>query len=557
MLKREYALYVDPSSSSHVGKVINGRYRLISSLGRGSLGEVYLADDIRQRRQVAIKVFDGTQIGQEEFKSQFRERTEIVASLKHPNLISIIDSGDGEIPFIVTEYLGGGTLRSMLEKSSSLTPSQAVVVGIEISKVLDYGHKRGIIRYDLRPEKIFFDVEGEIKLSDFGFLSVTPEHIEIGVNRYASPEQTDKETPSTASDIYSLALILYEAVVGPEKFELVTQNDRNQEITLSEAIFGSLANPITLALSCEPSSRPDAESFHNMLLEASKDLSRPQPLPVNSGLHTSVVSSAVGQQEDEHLSSRIAFRQKVKGVFRFIGSRLKRWIWLLAMAALVAGIITVVYTTSDEEVINIREVPDAIGLTPETFINEVNEFWNLEEALTRKDGSDSGVILKTVPPTGDLLQEGETITYFVSQGAELRDIPLGLAGMTIQDAESSLLGAKLTLGKLTQQPSEDIAIGLVIGSSSLVSEMPTGSSVDLFISSGPELRTVPDNLVGNSFEEAETLIVLAGLKVLSLQIYDPEIPEGIIIATNPSSGKELLRDSFVELTVSLGPEISQ
>ena len=160
MLKREYALYVDPSSSPHVGKVINGRYRLISSLGRGSLGEVYLADDIRQRRQVAIKVFDDIQIGQEEFKSQFRERAQIVASLKHPNLISIIDSGDGEIPFIVTEYLGGGTLRSMLEKNSSLTPSQAVVVGIEISKVLDYGHKRGIIRYDLRPEKIFFDVEG-------------------------------------------------------------------------------------------------------------------------------------------------------------------------------------------------------------------------------------------------------------------------------------------------------------------------------------------------------------------------------------------------------------
>jgi len=227
------------------------------------------------------------------------------------------------------------------------------------------------------------------------------------------------------------------------------------------------------------------------------------------------------------------------------------------MAALIAGIITVVYATSDEEVINIREVPDAIGLTPETFLNEVNEFWNLEEALTRKDGSNSGVILKTVPPSGDLLQEGETITYYVSQGAELRDVPLGLAGMTIQDAESSLLGAKLTLGKLTQQPSEDIAIGLVIGSSSLVSEMPTGSPVDLLISSGPELRTVPDNLVGNSFEEAETLIVLEGLKVLSLQIYDPDVPEGIIIATNPSSGKELFRDSFVELTVSLGPETSQ
>ena len=87
--------------------------------------------------------------------------------------------------------------------------------------------------------------------------------------------------------------------------------------------------------------------------------------------------------------------------------------------------------------------------------------------------------------------------------------------------------------------------------------MPTGSPVDLFISSGPELRTVPDNLVGNSFEEAETLIVLEGLKILSLQTYDPDAPEGIIIATNPSSGKELLRDSFVELTVSLGPETSQ
>ena len=545
------------STPSHAGKVINGRYRLITLLGSGSVGQVYLADDIPQRRQVAVKVFHDSYVDDQEFIEKFRQETEIAASLKHPNVIDIYDWGEREIPFMVMEYLGGGTLQGMLHRMPALTVSQAVVIGIAASEGLDYVHKRGIVQRELKPEKILFNSEGRVKLTDFGLAGDLSGTGSAEINKYASPEHIEERTVSTASDIYSLALILAESVLGKTHVGQDEQNDiAGTVITPTEAVFGSVTPAITKALAHEPSNRPDAETFKDMLVEASKELSRPDPLPIESGLDISVTTPINPADTDSSETIKVTLSTRIRRVVRFVASRFRRWTWLLFMAALIAGVISVVYVTDEEEIINIREVPDVTGLTPQSFLEQVSGFWEVEEALTREDGSTAGTILKTIPLPGELLEEGETLTYFVSQGSELRDIPLGLTGLSIQDAEAALLGARLTLGAITQQSDEDIGIGLVIGPANQDSEMPTGSPVDLIISSGPELRTIPEDLEGNSFEEAETALVLEGLQVRKQEMYHPTIPEGIVIMLNPASGKELLRDSFVDLIVSLGPEPS-
>ena len=543
------------STPSHAGKVINGRYRLITLLGSGSLGLVYLADDIPQRRQVAVKVLHDSLINDEESIEKFRKETEIAASLTHPNVIDIYEWGEGEIPFTVMEYLSGGTLQEMLERTSALTVSQAVVIGIAASEGLDYVHKRGIIQRELKPEKILFNSEGRVKLGGFALAADLSGTALTEKSKYASPEHREEKTIGTASDIYSLALVLTELVLGKDHVGQDAQTDSAESVSdPAEAIFGSITPAITKALTYEPSNRPDAETFRDMLVEASKELSRPDPLPIKSGLGISITTPVNPDDTDANNPKKLTPFTRIKKAARFVASRFRRWTWLLLMAALIAGVISLVYVNDDEEIINIREVPDVIGLTPQSLLDQVSSFWELEEALTREDGSTAGTILKTIPLSGELLEEGEILTYYVSQGSELRDIPLGLTGLSIQDAEAALLGARLTLGVITQQSDEDIGIGLVIGPANQDSEMPTGSPVDLIVSSGPELRTIPVDLEGNSFEDAETALVLEGLQVRKQEVYHPTIPEGIVIMLNPASGEALLRDSFVDLIVSLGPE---
>jgi len=543
------------STPSHAGKVINGRYRLITLLGSGSLGHVYLADDIPQRRQVAVKVLHDSLVDDQEFIEKFRKETEIAASLTHPNVIDIYEWGEGEIPFTVMEYLSGGTLQEMFHGTPALTVSQAVVIGIAASEGLDYVHKRGIVQRELKPEKILFDSEGRVKLGGFVLAADLSGPAPTEKSKYASPEHREEKTIGTASDMYSLALILTELVLGKDDVGRDAQTSTSESVSApAEAIFGSITPAITQALAHEPSARPDAETFRDMLVEASKELSRPDPLPIKSGLGISITTPVNPGDADANKPQKRTPFTRIKKAARFVASRFRRWTWLLLMAALIAGVISIVYVNDDEEIINIREVPDVTGLTTQSLLDQASSFWELEEALTRADGSTAGTILKTIPLPGELLEEGETLTYFVSQGSELRDIPLGLTGLSIQDAEAALLGARLTLGAITQQSDEDIGIGLVIGPASQDSEMPTGSPVDLIVSSGPELRTIPVGLEGNSFEEAETALVLEGLQVRKQEVYHPTIPEGIVVMLNPASGNTLLRDSFVDLIVSRGPE---
>ena len=224
------------------------------------------------------------------------------------------------------------------------------------------------------------------------------------------------------------------------------------------------------------------------------------------------------------------------------------------MTAVIVGIALLVYANNEDPPPSIRIIPNAVGLTPEVFEEEVGGFWDLQEALTREDGSVFGTILSTSPPSGEELEEGGQITYFVSQGPELRDIPLGLAGLTVDEAEEVLLGARLRLGSIIQQPDEDIGVGLIVGVANSDMELPTDSAVDLIISTGPELRVIPNGLEGLPFEDAETAVVLEGLQVRKREIHSEIVPEGIVVQITPGSSTSVLRDSFVEVVVSIGPE---
>ena len=150
------------------GRVLAGRYRLLTPIGAGASGRVYVADDVRLRRRVAVKVLHAALAGDSGFLRRFRAEAQVAASLHHPNVMAVYDWGDDDVPFMVLELLRGGSLRALLDTGSRLSPAQAARVGQQVTGALEYAHARGLVHRDIKPANLLFDEHGILRVADFG-----------------------------------------------------------------------------------------------------------------------------------------------------------------------------------------------------------------------------------------------------------------------------------------------------------------------------------------------------------------------------------------------------
>ena len=544
---------MESSTYLHAGKVINNRYRLITPFGSGTLTQIYLADDIRVRKQTIVKVFDGTKLSGEDFQKNFQIRLQDLARTSHPNLIKILDWGSGESPYIVTEFLAGGDLRAMLQRDSSLSVAQITMIIMEVLEGISYLHERGKVHGSLKPENIIFNLAGDLKISDAGMRNISSLHSSeeyFAAGPYLSPELTSGEPLSPADDVYAIAAIFKELV----DTKLPKNGSTGEAQEKDSEILQQLQAAFTSARSARPSERPSASSLLKIVSDLNIRNAKPALLPVESSLNLNLFKTFDGEPEVIDTDGKPNLKDRFSKGILYLKSHLRRWLWLLVMSALVVGIALMINSGNEEEVIRLQAVPEVAGLQTADLINQFGDYWDLEEALTREDGTQNGEILRTIPAAGVELAEGEVLTYFVSLGPELRAIPLGLTGLTIDEAESILLESRLRLGKTSEAPDEKIAIGLVIGPATLVTELPTGSEVDIQISSGPELRTVPEALLGRAYETAETAIVLEGLEAKRTDVFHPTIENGTVIRLEPASGSQVSAGGVIEIFVSKGTE---
>ena len=278
--------------TEQIGRVLGGRYRLLSAVGSGASAHVYLADDVRLRRRVAVKVLHPALADDGLFLRRFRAEARAAAALSHPHILAVFDwSGDNDSPYLVTEFLGGGSLRSMLDAGHRLTTAQALVVGLETARALDHAHRQGFVHRDIKPANLLFGDDGRLRVADFGLARAIaeagwtePTGAMLGTARYASPEQARGESVNGASDIYSLALVLVEAVTGTVPFSadttIATLMARLEHPLAVPEVMGPLTGILTQAGGLDAGRRPDAAAFGAGLIAAAEQLARPSPLPL-------------------------------------------------------------------------------------------------------------------------------------------------------------------------------------------------------------------------------------------------------------------------------------
>jgi serine/threonine-protein kinase len=586
--------------ADQLGRVLGGRYRLLAPIGMGASAHVYLADDARLRRRVAVKILHAALASDEGFLRRFRAEARAAAGLRHPHIMSVYDWGEDEGgPFLVLEHLAGGSLRDMLDAGHLLTPAQAAGVGAEAAWALDYAHRRGLVHRDIKPGNLLFDDEGRLCIADFGLARALaeaawtePAGLVLGTARYASPEQARGASVDPKADVYSLALVLSEALTGSAPFAadttIATLMARVDQPLEPPEQSGPLAGALASAGTVAPADRVDAAGFARQLEEASRQLPVPQPLALTQP-ETVDLTEPGGRDATTHppLKGSVAFYDRtVDGGYAdgdattamppvrgetttavtagpFFDTeperggrrahRLRRVLVAFLAIAVLAGAAAGGVYAYQEMTIPTHDVPPLRTLSLAEARAEVSE----ESFSIRVAGQSfdedipRGHIVNQDPNEGATLKEGDAIGVVLSKGAKPRSVP-DLANMEQADAERAILDAGLT-PTLVTQPDEAIPAGIVIGWSPEDGEHAKGTEVVVTVSSGPPLRTIPD-LLKKAWEEAEKALTDLGLVPKRVDDYSTSVKAGQVISTQPVAGGEAAKGSEVTVVVSQGPK---
>lgn len=592
-------------ASDRVGQVLGGRYRLLAPIGTGASATVYLADDVVLRRRVAVKVLHDALAGDSSFLKRFRAEAQAAAALNHPNVMAVHDWGQGDVPYLVTEMLAGGSLRGLLDTGARLDLAQTRHIGIEAANALDYAQRRGFVHRDIKPANLLFDDEARLRIADFGLARALaeaawtePAGAILGTARYASPEQAQGAVLDGRSDVYSLGLVLIEAATGQVPFAsdttlgtLMGRVDKNVPVP---AALGALVPALQAVGVPNPADRPDAGEFATMLMAAGDlgpvavlplagtatlqpdELDPREPttmyvpesavlagaLPESVGA-TGVVFVADGvNQPATRVIERPAFDLDLAlddfgsgGRGSDEGSDRRR---RLSRRGLLAALLAILLVGGGAAFLLLRTpthvLGDYVSMTIEDARSELSsKGFEIAETGNYDEIVPAGTVINQDPLSGVSLAEGKTVSLTVSLGPPPVPVPTDLVGKTVDQATVALAAAGLKMGTLIDAFDENVAKGIVLSlAEGTGAEAPKGSAVNLVVSVGPKPRTVPADLVGTPVDAATAQLTALGLKVARDDAYSETVAEGVVISVNPASGATVAKGGTVTLSASKG-----
>ncbi|MFD7439930.1 Stk1 family PASTA domain-containing Ser/Thr kinase [Streptomyces sp. NPDC059909] len=582
---------------------LGGRYELGSVLGRGGMAEVYLAHDTRLGRTVAVKTLRADLARDPSFQARFRREAQSAASLNHPAIVAVYDTGEDyvegvSIPYIVMEYVDGSTLRELLHSGRKLLPERTLEMTIGILQALEYSHRNGIVHRDIKPANVMLTRTGQVKVMDFGIaramgdagMTMTQTAAVIGTAQYLSPEQAKGEQVDARSDLYSTGCLLYELLtvrppfVGDSPVAVAYQHVREEPQPPS--VFDPEITPemdaiVLKALVKDPDYRYQSADEMRADIEACLD---GQPVAATAAMGAVGYGGGYGPQHghghgDDQSTTALRHADPAGqtsmlppmnpddggygGYDERPDRRRQKKSNTSTILLVVAGILVLVGAIligksvfgGDGGGSGKIDVPNLVGQTfKEAQQLGINAKVKVEQSGTDRCDEPKGNICSQTPAAteGAKMNEGETIQVIVSEGAPLVEVP----DVTEKSEENA---TKILEDKGFKVETKSVESDQEAGT--VVSQDPEGNTkaekgatITLEIAKQQGITVPP--VVDSQFDAAKAQLETLGFTVARADV-DSDKPVNTVVDQDPKPNTKRPKGSTVTLQVSKGPQTAQ
>lgn len=505
-----------------IGKMLDNRYELVEFIGKGGMALVYRAVDHRTGHHVAVKILRPEFNQDQEFLGRFDREATTASKMSHHNIVNLLDVGvDGDIHFLVMEYVKGRTLKEVIAQKGALPPAVAAQIGIRILSAMQHAHKNGIIHRDIKPQNILVHADGHIKVGDFGIArvagsnTISSDDSVMGSVHYFSPEQAKGEAVTFSSDLYSVGVVLYEMLTAQPPFEgetpvaIALQHISGKPRAMSElnpAVPPAMERVVAKAMEKRPEKR------YQSALEMAQDLQRALQEPDGTWLGRLPDRPQAVQDQQPVIHSTT----------RQMPVHSKNWLWTrisaIALAALVLfGLIFGTIKIYDQ-IVNITEAPYCLDEDEREALRMVARAGLKAEISRVSDASKAaGTVVLQSPEYGSTMRKNETIFLTISTGPEEQPVPK-ITDINVETARMELETVGFTLLALPERVLSNTPWDTVLSQSPAEGELlPSGGVVQVTLSGGSVI--LPD-LTGKTRAEAMMLIQQYNLNLTEIK----EIP---------------------------------
>lgn len=553
-----------------IGRKINGRYQVLSELGDGGMAIVYKAKDLILDRLVAVKVLRNEFSRDEDFIKRFHREAESVASLSHPNIVSIYDIGEEEdCYYIVMEYVKGTTLKSLIKHYAPLPFDESVYILKQIFSAIHHAHQNGIVHRDIKPHNILIDEEDHIKVTDFGIAvamtsaTITYTNSIMGSAHYLSPEQARGGKATFKSDIYSLGIVMFEMFTGelpyagnsPVTVALKHLNEKMPRPTdINPAIPQSLENIVLKSLAKNPQYRyAEVNDIYDDISTAldPERLGEERIVIPEDEVEDDQATKVIPKQSPLSDNTQPSEEKPKKK------SKSTKVIWIsIVLLFMLAGAAVAAFTI----------IPKIFYVPNVTVPNEVNKNFDMAyEDLRSKNlkvdrrsvydaNAAKGTVARQDPMPKTVIKENSQVTLYVSNGPPKEPVKnyIGYQKSTVQDL---LQGSQYKSIKFEGEASDTAQEGEIIKQSPKPGSkvVPQNTVLDFTVSTGPTNVEVPD-VTSKSKEEAQAIFDDAGLKVVFKDEFSDVVQKGTVIRQDPPPLKKISKGSTVTVWLSKGPD---